>query len=30
MCGFEQKQSKLLKSVTSCDKHLILNNPELY
>ena len=28
MCGFEQNQSKLIKSVTSCDKHLILNNLE--
>ena len=25
--GLGQKQSKLIKSVTSCDGHLILNNP---
>ena len=27
MRGLGQNQSKLIKSVTSCDGHLILNNP---
>ena len=27
MRGLEQNQSKLIKSVTSCDGHMILNNP---
>ena len=30
MHGLGQKQSKLIKSVTSCHRHLVLNNPKIY